>query len=479
MKHQQYIKIIFLSLGFISSFAYGQKMSMYNMDEVRDVSSLELEVLRDWHSVATTPATQQKIVEITLCDFENGRKVRIPVTYVVPDANQACNFIVSSGNLGPTVYKEFDDLKTKMLENGVGFVLPALGPIRKMKPAGPQLDAEMQQLFKKTSNMKYTSPWLWGATYMRATTAALSETEHFLDEKIACDGRSKSGLASAIAMIHYPEVTGLYARVWPSATFPEYFSKAYKEKVEQDNKTFYQQLAAGEIANLGTIDDDANAEMRKRAEQMVAKEKYPKYSNRSTKELRSMILVTENLDVLEKKGAQYYFFVGTNDNLTMDVPLLAERYPDHPITYYPGGRHGGKPSLLGVSVTPDSEEAKASRIAFFSEFYLGENAVMEKPDLQYAYQSEGRTISVTVSFSEDAPEKVALHYAFDRFAAGSVGYEYDVWEQQAMKKKNDRLWKLDVTVPDHVKTVSMLSFQEGDKYVKSYSSSNYITVLTD
>ena len=53
---------------------------------------------------------------------------------------------------------------------------------------------------------------------------------------------------------------------------------------------------------------------------------------------------------------------------TMDVPLLAESYPEHPITYFPGGRHGGRPPLLGVSVTPDSEEAKASRIAFSLSF---------------------------------------------------------------------------------------------------------------
>jgi hypothetical protein len=168
MKYQQYVKIILLSLGFASSFAYGQNTSVYNMDEIKDVDLLELEVLQDWHSVATTPPTRQKVVEITLCDFENGRTVRIPVSYVIPDLDQACHFIVSPGNLRPTVYKEFDGLKTKMLENGVGFVLPALGPIGKMKPDGVQLEAEMNQLFKKTSNIKYTSIWLWGMTYMRA-----------------------------------------------------------------------------------------------------------------------------------------------------------------------------------------------------------------------------------------------------------------------------------------------------------------------
>ena len=153
MKYLKFIKIIILSLGFASSFAYGQKTSVYNMDEIRDVDLFELEVLQDWHPVATTPPTRQKIVEITLCDFENGRKVRIPVSYVVPDADRPCHFIVSAGNLGPTVYKEFDSLQTKMLENGVGFVLSALGRVKRMKPGGAQLEAEMNQLFKKTFNI--------------------------------------------------------------------------------------------------------------------------------------------------------------------------------------------------------------------------------------------------------------------------------------------------------------------------------------
>lgn len=481
MKYQQFIKVTLLSLCLISSiFAFGQKSSVFNMEQIKDVSLLELEVLQDWNPVETTPRTQQKIVEITLCNFENGRKVRIPVTYIVPETKQACHFIVSYGNLGPTIYKDFDGLQTKILENNVGFVLPAIGPIKKMKPDGPQLDAEMKQLLKKTRNIKYTSAWLWGATYMRAITAALTEKEHFLSEKIACDGRSKSGMASSIAMIHYPEVTGLYARVWPSATFPEYSSGAYKEKVEIDNKTFYQQLASGEITQLGTMNDDAYEEMRNRAKKMVKNDKYPKFSKYSSKELQKMILLTENLDALKKKNAQYYFFVGTNDNITMDVPRLAEKYPDYPITYYPGGMHGGLSRFRGISGTPDSEEAKANRIAFFSQFYLGEQTILEKPEIKYNYQRADRTLSVTVSFKNDTPKEVALHYAYDRFTAGSKGYEYDVWEQQDMMKKDKLTWELKLVIPVEVKTVSMLSFQEEDiEEMTSNSSSNYITIQTN
>jgi len=220
-------------------------------------------------------------------------------------------------------------------------------------------------------------------------------------------------------MIHYPEVTGLYARVWPSATFPEYSNKAYKEKVEQDNRTFYQQLAAGEITQLGTMDNDAYKEMQKRAKKIVEKGNYPKFSKYSSKEYQRMYLITENLDALREKNAQYYFFVGTNDNLTMDVPLLAEKYPDYPITYYPGGMHGGLSRFRGISGTPDSEEAKTNRMAFFSEFYLGEKAILEKPEIVYDYKPKNRILSVTITFHNDSPKEVALHYAYDRFTAGS------------------------------------------------------------
>lgn len=477
MNYQQYIKVTILGLCLIFSiFAHGQKSSVFNMEQIKDVSLLELEVLQDWHSVETTPRTQQKIVEITICNFENGRKVRIPVTYVVPGAKQACNFIVSYGNLSPTVYKNFDGLQIKMLENGVGFVLPAIGPIKKMKPDGVQLNTEMNKLMKKNRNMKYSSAWLWGVSYMRAITAALTEKEHFSSEKIACDGRSKSGLASSMAMIHYPEVTGLYARVWSSATFPEYSTQEYKEKVEQDNKTFFQKLAAGEITELGTKDNDVYKTMQTKAKKIVESGKYPKFSSRSLKEYAKMIFITENLDMLKEKGAQYYFFVGTNDNITMDVPLLAENYPNHPITYFPGGMHGGRSRFRGKSGTPDKEEAKTNRIAFFSEFFLGKNTILEKPEIEYDYQDSDRTLSVTISFKQDTPKEVVLHYAYNRFTAGSKGYEYDAWEEQAMEKKDKHTWQIEIVVPEQVKTVSMLSFQKGGKKVTSNSSSNYETV---
>lgn len=128
------------------------------------------------------------------------------------------------------------------------------------------------------------------------------------------------------------------------------------------------------------------------------------------------------------------------------------------------------------SCTPDKEEANANRIAFFSQFYLGQQAILENPDIKYNYDSTDHTLFVTVSFKNDIPEVVTLHYAYDRFTAGSKGYEYDVWEQQSIKKKDKYIWQLKISVPEKVKSVNLLSFQEGNKEMPTNSLSNYITV---
>ena len=72
--------------------------------------------------------------------------------------------------------------------------------------------------------------------------------------------------------------------------------------MEADNKTFFQRIAAGEITQSGMIDDDNYAELLKKAKQSVENDAYPKFSNRSTKEIRSRFLVAENWDFIKNKG---------------------------------------------------------------------------------------------------------------------------------------------------------------------------------
>ena len=49
-----------LCLGSISSLAYGHEALPYDMEQMKDVSLLDLRVLQEWHPVATTPPTRRK-----------------------------------------------------------------------------------------------------------------------------------------------------------------------------------------------------------------------------------------------------------------------------------------------------------------------------------------------------------------------------------------------------------------------------------
>ena len=63
-----------LCFCFVSCYAAAQQSSAqqnpaqqnpaYDMEQVKDVALLELKVLKEWHPVATTPPTQQKIVDV-------------------------------------------------------------------------------------------------------------------------------------------------------------------------------------------------------------------------------------------------------------------------------------------------------------------------------------------------------------------------------------------------------------------------------
>lgn len=71
----------------------------YDMAEVRDVSSLETRVIEDWHPWQKDPGIRQKLIEITVCEWWPGQKVRLPVTLIAPALGEPCaNVIV--GNMG-------------------------------------------------------------------------------------------------------------------------------------------------------------------------------------------------------------------------------------------------------------------------------------------------------------------------------------------------------------------------------------------
>ena len=62
--------------------AFGMKV--FDMEEIRDPSTLEIRILQDWHPVKGIIETRQKLVTINVGDLWPEQEYRVPVRMVVP-----------------------------------------------------------------------------------------------------------------------------------------------------------------------------------------------------------------------------------------------------------------------------------------------------------------------------------------------------------------------------------------------------------
>ena len=108
----------------------------YNMAEVKDASTLETRVVEDWKPMAKDPSIRQKLVEITLCEWWPGQKVRLPVTFNAPANGALCRQIII-GNAGLTMKPAAPAgaMLRLLKERGVGVVLIGMSTIDAMEPA--------------------------------------------------------------------------------------------------------------------------------------------------------------------------------------------------------------------------------------------------------------------------------------------------------------------------------------------------------
>ena len=81
---------------FFSLSAFGMKV--FDMEEIRDPSTLQIKVLQDWHKVQGPIATRQKLVTINVGDLWPGQEYRVPVRMVVPANRKAKGFHLTGGS---------------------------------------------------------------------------------------------------------------------------------------------------------------------------------------------------------------------------------------------------------------------------------------------------------------------------------------------------------------------------------------------
>src|SRR6186997_2712392 len=120
----------------------------YDMAAVRDVSTLETKVIEEWHPWGKNTGIKQKLVEITVCEWWPGQKVRLPVTLLAPEAGGPCkNLIIDNAGLQLKAASPAGAKLRLLKENGVGIALIGMAPIDTMEPLG--LDKGMKEHFLK------------------------------------------------------------------------------------------------------------------------------------------------------------------------------------------------------------------------------------------------------------------------------------------------------------------------------------------
>ena len=416
---------------------YAAEKPLFNTEEILDESSLDIEILQDWHPVGDT---RQKLIEINVAEWWPGQDYRIPVRMIVPLEGKAKGFSITGANGNfEALMKDTQptDFQAKLLEGGVGIVKTLVRASRQIE--GKQgLDQKMGRQFMKELNPRYTTLWIWSMTLMRATTAAYAETNHLEKGKVAGSGSSKNGMAPAVALINDERFTATC-----SNHAPAYFSptrRAEREeiaKAEKANKVFFAAVEAGDI------DLDQNRE-RVFRRVMVGSEggmgQMALKAGKSMDEMQhfldrlwSRACVSENWDRFMERGVDVLFEPGTHDYVAYDIVWGAQNHPQVPVYYQPNGGHSQTPH---VATAKDEQ----NRDAFLWNHFFGGEPLLSPPTSSHKVDKD--KLRVRVSFEEGPqPTSGRIWWMYDRAPAGSAPFLHvpipeDQWADMKRDPKN-------------------------------------------
>ena len=163
-------------IGMLAVFSGVLAAEIFDMDAICDPTTLDVEVLQDWHSVEGEIVTRQKLVTINVGELWPGQNFRVPVRMVVPAHQKANGFHLTGGSTPDRLEEDFhpNGVFRELLNGGVGLVFTV---VQEPGSYGERdLARAAEERFARTLNphvkIQY---WAWPATLMRAITTAYSE----------------------------------------------------------------------------------------------------------------------------------------------------------------------------------------------------------------------------------------------------------------------------------------------------------------
>jgi hypothetical protein len=431
----------------------------FDLKEIRDTTTLETQVLMDWHPNAKDAAIRQKLVEITVCEWWPGMKVRLPVTMLAPAQGVCTNVLIENTGLQPKPAAATGAKLRLLKEHGVGLVFIGMVPIDAMEPVG-KLHLLMEERFIQTKNTRYTPAWIWGISDMRALTAAIAEKEVFQPKKVLATGGSKRGVATAAAGIADDRFTAVMPVVAPVIESPggPYVEGMMPPEITRMNDEFIATMKDPigkeklHIRQKARSDERITVSMAREAG--WSEDEMKTACNAAWEACRT----TNYLDVLKQRGTEIFYNQGSNDNVSPGLVELGRRFPRLPVFIVPGGQHGGAKEAGFVKAVNGLPEVDENLYAFATHHFFGTRRMVAPPKVTAWWDKDTRRLAVTAVFPDGSdPQENTLWWSLNRHPDYSIQMEFDAWTSTPMKKALSAAYTGETLIEGPVKTINLIT----------------------
>lgn len=455
-------RLLCLPLLLIASTTYAEvRPAVFDLAAIRDPSTLETKVLQDWQPAAKVQGVKQKLVEITVCEWWPGQKVRLPVTFCAPDSAVPCtNVLVMNMGLVAKPALPTGAAWELLTRHGVGVVLVGMGTIDAMEPQGT-LHLGMKQQLLRTKDARFTPAWIWGLSDMRGLTAALAETAVFQPNKVLATGGSKRGVGAAVSGIHDDRFTAILPVVAPILGNPggAYVRGSALLEATALNAAFLEHLPPQLPA---TAKQALEEREQRRLDQSITREEAAAagWSEADMLQMNDEAWnagrITTHLDAVRRRGLELFYHVGTNDNVCPALREVGERFPDFPLFILPGGQHGG-PRTSGFTLqTPGQPETDDNLLAFARHHFFNHRSLPNAPTIET--RLVGAKLVATITFAAGSvPQRNTLSWCFDRSPPYTLAAEYDRWDSAPLVVAGEYAFTAEIEVPATARTVDVVS----------------------
>ena len=450
----------------------------FDLAEIRDISTLETRIIQDWQPMTKVPGVKQKLIEITLCEWWPEQKVRVPVTFCAPDLDKPCENILVT-NMGLALKPASPagaDLKL-LTDYGVGIVMVGMGTIDAMEPKGT-LHLGMKDRLLRTKEARFTPAWIWGMSDMRALTAAVAEDTVFRPKKVLATGGSKRGVGAAICGIYDDRFTAMMPVVAPILGNPggAYVRSSALHEERAQNEVFLSNLPKELPA---TAKEALEKREQTRLDQSITIEQALVAGWTEAEMLRmndeawNPCRIAKHFDSVKQRGLDFFYHVGSNDNVCPALRQLGESQPDFPLYILPGGQHGGPKSSGYTLQTPTQPEASENLLAFARHHFFNHRSLPYPPKLELEVKGSKLHVSVTLA-KGSLPQHSELSWSINRHSPYTFAFEYDLWKSMPLNAISEHTLSGEIEIPSDAKTIDVISTHKHEEnHIPFHFSSPY------